>query len=311
MASKGSWTSSSWDGYSKSRGVDRVTAATVNSVYKSASLKTDLNPLNFKIRESRDSDKYPKSRAIAVGLDVTGSMGGVLAEVVKGLNTLVTETYKRKPVTDPQIAFMGIGDFVYDSSPIQVSQFESDIKIAEALENIYYERRGGSNDSEGYIGAWYYALNHMVTDCFEKRGEKGILFTIGDECPTPSLTREQIKKFIGDDVEVDSYSPEELLDEVSKQWEVYHLIIEQGNYIIHHGNKDKVFKKWSDLLGQNAIPVDDCTKISEIIVSILQANAGESVEKIVASWDGDTSLSVRKAISGLKSTDTSSKLVKF
>ena len=307
----GSWTSSSWDSYSTSRGVKNVTAATVGSVYKSNTLKDDLNPLKFTLRESRDNDDHPNSTPILVGLDVTGSMSPVLAEVIKGLNTLVTETYNRKPVTDPQVAFMGIGDFFYDHSPIQISQFESDIKIAEALENIYYEQRGGGNDSEGYVGAWYYAANHIVTDNFEKRGKKGILFTIGDECPTPKLTKEQIKKFIGDDIEVDSYSPEELLDEVSKKWEVYHLIIEQGNFIRNHGNRDRVIKEWTELLGQNAIPVDDYTKISEIIVSILQASAGESVDKIVDSWDGSTSISVKKAISGLKTTDTSSNLVTF
>ena len=307
----GSWSSSSWDAYSTSRGVSHVTAATVGSVYKSNTLKDDLNPLKFTLRESRDNDDHPNSTPILVGLDVTGSMSPVLAEVIKGLNTLVTETYNRKPVTDPQVAFMGIGDFFYDHSPIQISQFESDIKIAEALENIYYEQRGGGNDSEGYVGAWYYAANHIVTDNFEKRGKKGILFTIGDECPTPKLTKEQIKKFIGDDIEVDSYSPEELLDEVSKKWEVYHLIIEQGNFIRNHGNRDRVIKEWTELLGQNAIPVDDYTKISEIIVSILQASAGESVDKIVDSWDGSTSISVKKAISGLKTTDTSSNLVTF
>jgi len=307
----GSWTSSSWDSYSTSSGVKSVTAATVSSVYTSRGLKDSLNPLKFKLRESRDNADHPKSRPIYIGLDVTGSMAGVITEVIKGLNTLVTEVYSRKPITDAQIAFGGIGDFVYDNAPIQISQFESDIKIAEALQEIYYESRGGSNDSEGYIGAWYYAANHIVSDSYEKRGEKGILFTIGDECPTPSLTKAQIKKFIGDDIEVDSYSAEELLDEVSKKWEVYHLIIEQGNYIKNHGNRDKVLEKWSSLMGQNAIPVDDYTKISEIIVSILQAYTGEDIDKIVSSWDGSTSLTVKRAISGLKTTDTSSGLVEL
>jgi hypothetical protein len=43
--------------------------------YSQRSVHKDMNPLGVKVRESRDSDAHPDSRAVAVLFDVTGSMG--------------------------------------------------------------------------------------------------------------------------------------------------------------------------------------------------------------------------------------------
>jgi len=289
-----------WDRYSTTHITGKSTAA----IYTASSIDALLDPNGVSVRESCDSTDSPESTAIIAALDVTGSMSSVLEAVAKNLGVMVRELYDRKPVTDPHLMFMGIGDAeVGDRHPLQVSQFETDIRIAEQLTKIYFERGGGGNDHESYTLAWYFAAMHTKIDCFEKRGKKGILFTMGDEQPNPVLRASDICRVIGDQPEKD-FKDTELLEMVSKQYEVFHLIIEEGSHARSH--RGQVVKEWTGLLGQRAIPVSDCTKIAEVMVSVMQVIGGEDKDKIAASWDGDTSLVVSKAISGLVKTDGAS-----
>src|SRR5271157_1731999 len=121
----GRFTADDWDTYSTAH----VTGKSTHEVYTSSSLISELDPKGVKFRESCDSKDNPNSTAVVVALDVTGSMGAVLDSIAKNLGTLVTEIYDRKPVTDPHLMFMGIGDVECDSCPLQVSQFEADIRI--------------------------------------------------------------------------------------------------------------------------------------------------------------------------------------
>ena len=46
----------------------------------------------------------------------------------------MTELYKS--VKDVEFCIMAIGDLSYDNAPIQMGQFESDIRITEQLEKV-------------------------------------------------------------------------------------------------------------------------------------------------------------------------------
>ena len=302
----GSFKSSDWSDYTTSRGY--TATSTVSDMYKSTSVKKEMEPVGITYRESCDSDEHPNSTPIILGLDVTGSMSRVLETISKKLNVLITEIYDRKPVSDPQIMIMAFGDVECDKHPLQVSQFESDIRIAEQLNDIYFEKGGGGNDGESYTLPWYFAARHTKIDSFDKHGKKGFLFTIGDEPYLTDISAESIKRFVGDDIQY-SLSADELLTEVSRQYEVYHLMIEEGSGMKWGG--DRVVDKWTNLLGQRAILVSDCTKIPEIIVSILEVAAGKDAKEVVDSWDGTTSVAVSKAISRLTKVDDSKELVEF
>ena len=305
----GTFTSRDWSRYTTSRGY--TAKSTVSDMYKSTSVKAAMEPVGVTYRESCDSDEHPNSTPIILGLDVTGSMGNVLETVSKKLNTLITEIYDREPVKDPQIMIMAFGDVECDRHPLQVSQFESDIRIAEQLNDVYFERGGGGNSGESYTLPWYFAARHTKIDSFEKRGKKGFLFTIGDEPYLNNISKEAIKKFVGDDIQSD-LSADELLTEVSRQYEVYHLMIEEGSGMrCGKWGRDNVITKWTNLLGQRAILVSDCTKIPEIIVSILEVSAGKDTRDVVGSWDGSTSVVVSRAIGGLTNIDDSKELVEF
>lgn len=299
----GNWTAQSWTTYSTSHVANRSTA----QIYASTTMKPEFDPKGV-TRESRDSDDHPISTPIIIGLDVTGSMSNILYEVAQQLGDLVKEILDRKPVAGPQIAFNAIGDAKCDDCPLQVTQFESDIRIAEQLTQLYFERGGGGNGFESYPLAWYFAANHTSTDNFEKRGKKGFLFTMGDDSYPRSITAREIKEIFGDDVGED-ISVEALLNQVSRKYEVFHLCLKQGATYAYSG--DGITESWRELMGERAIPVTDYTKIPQVIVSLLEVMAGKSTEEVVASWDGSTAMVVKTAIEGIAVVDDASELVEF
>ena len=288
----GSWSSTDWSKYAT-----KTATKSTAEVFSTVSIKKDLNPLGVKVRESRDSTVNPVSTAIIVGLDVTGSMGMIADTMArKGLGILFQEILDRKPVTDPHLMFMAIGDAYFDKAPLQVSQFEADNKIIEQLTDIWLEKGGGGNEFESYNLPWYFAANHTSIDCFEKRGKKGYLFTVGDENVPGPLTIGQIKQFIGDDIQADMSSAD-LLEQASKMYHVFHVIVEEGNYARHR--LSQTVNAWTNLMGQHVIRLSDHTKLSEVIVSTIQLTEGVDKASIVSSWTGDTSMVVSKAIDSL------------
>lgn len=282
------WDASSWDKYST------VTSArTEKENFTSKSLNPDMDPKDV-IRESRDSDLNPESTPIMVGCDVTGSMGMISNKLVsEGLGTLFTEILDRKPVTDPHLLVGGIGDVLaYDRAPLQVSQFEADLTIAKQLEKIYVEHGGGSNNTESYDMFVYFAAFNTTTDCVEKRGKRGYLFTIGDEEPVENISAAKVKDVIGGGLQADMPFSE-LVDIVSKSYNYYHIIIKEGSHMRYRPDQTK--DKWVNLLGQNAIVLDDYNDLAEVIVSIIEINEGKDAETVAASWDGSTSLVIANA----------------
>lgn len=250
------------------------------------------------VRESRDSAVNPRSTPIIIAGDVTGSMDELAYLLLKeSLPAIALEIYERAPVTDPHILVAAVGDVAcHDRAPFQATQFEAGAtELGTQTQSLYVEKGGGGNSSESYHLPWYFAAMHTSTDAFEKRGEKGILFTYGDEGVPPVLTREHIRTVFGTDAERD-YTTAELLAMARRTWDVYHLLIMQGS---HARSRPGVLDEWRSLLGERAIPIHDYQKLGEIIVSILQVRQGVDKNVVASSWSGDTSLVVRKAIMGL------------
>jgi len=318
----GSWTSKSWDTYASSHVTSKKS---VKEVYTSRGMDPSLDPKGLTVRESRDSVDSPESTAIIVGADVTGSMDPVLNSLIRtALPVLTGEIYPATPpinpatgiafpmVTNPHLMFLGIGDVeAGDRAPLQVTQFEADIRIAEQLTKIYLEGNGGSNNYESYALAWYLAGMHTSIDCFEKRKKKGYLFTIGDEEPTPYLRGCDIERVFGYKPQFDKITADDLLTLASRSYEVYHIMVEEGHHFRHSG--DNVAAKWGNLLGQRAMRLSDISKLAEIITSAIYVNEGASREAVINRWDGSTGIVVARAITEGAITPVSSAtgVVKF
>ncbi len=285
--------STTYNAYTRS-----TASSTREEVFAERKIKPELDPKGVHIRESRDSAENPRSTAIIVALDVTGSMG-MLAETLarQGLGTLFTQLLDRRPVSDPHLMFMAIGDAHCDQAPLQVSQFEADARIIEQLAGIYLEGGGGGNDTESYNLPWYFATVHTSIDCFEKRGEKGYLFTVGDECAPSPLTAGQIKQFLGDNIQTANGLVDDaaLLKAVQERYHVFHIIAKEGSYA--RGHFDRARQSWIDRLGQHVITLEDHTKLPELIVSLIEVNEGRAKDEIVATWrDGSTARVIQASL---------------
>ena len=272
----GSWTARAYSTYASTTG---YTDKSVHEVFSSRAVNKALNPFGVTVRESRDSDEHPNSIPIILGLDVTGSMGIYAHEIaVTHLPKLMNGILET--VTDPQIMFMAIDD-VHASSPaaLQVSQFESDIRILEQLREVYLVGGGGGNRSEGYDLTWYFAGNRTVIDSFEKRGQHGFLFTFGDEeAPYQIVTAEQLKSVFGPG-EYTSMTPEQMLKQAQEMYQVFHIVIEQGSHYQRY--PAEVRSSWTNLMGSNVLFLKDSVYLSDLVLATIEIANGKDIKTVI------------------------------
>lgn len=272
----GSWTTQSFTTYStvtkgatlNSRGV-LDTSMSNQEMFKAKSVDKALNPYNV-TRECRDSEEHPNTIPVILALDVTGSLGQAAVEIAKKLNVIMTKLYDQ--VKDVEFMIMGIGDLYCDDGPIQISQFESDIRIAEQLDKLWFEFGGGGNMSESYTAAWYMGSRHCDLDCW-KRGKKGIIITMGDERLNPYLPEQSLMLQTGDDLEAD-VETKNLYEEASEKFDIYHIQVDHGR----SWDKDGIIKSFG-ILGDN-FKRANMDNIADVIVDIIM-NRNETATEVV------------------------------
>ncbi len=271
----------------------RITSA--EQVFKSSRMIDEFNPAKMKLpREACDSALSPKSRGIIFAEDVTGSMGKYLLSLIQTQYPRLFKAILNRYSFNPHIMFMGVGDVaVYDDAPLQATQFESDLRMLEQLEKIWLEKGGGRNAFESYILPWYFAGKYCKMDCFDKRGEKGFLFTFGDEEPTPYLTAQELRRVFGDrkDLDTRTVTATDCLEMASEKFHCYHIILHGSNY------EWCEMDKWYELLGGHACDLSDYDCLPELICAIIDMYEGcsktEAIEKIE---DSNARYVVREAL---------------
>lgn len=276
----GNWTTSSYSTYvNNTRGMtlDNFANASLSTsqVYTSWSLDPMLNPKGV-IRECCDSNEHPNTLPVILALDVTGSMGRAARAVAQQLNQIMTDVYAT--VKDVEFCTMAIGDLSYDDAPIQVSQFESDIRIADQLDKVYFEGGGGGNGWESYTAAWYFALNRTKLDC-HKRGRKGIIITMGDEPLNPYLPASKLSQALGITVQAD-VDTKDLYKEVIEKFDIYHIGIDDSETSYERYERRGALQGWKDLLGDHYI-VSNCDLLPKTIADIISnGSAGIATENL-------------------------------
>jgi hypothetical protein len=123
---------------------------------------------------------------------------------------------------------------------------------------------------ESYLLAWYFAAMHTVHDCFEKRGQKGLLFTIGDEPNLEFLPKSSIEEIMGITSQ-SSYTDVELLKLAQEKYDVYHIIVNHS----YTAERSKTY--WQNLLGQNCVVIDHHSKVADTIANIVISNVNGRV----------------------------------
>lgn len=279
----GSWTTQSFISYSVDRGrsvgLDGSLSGhyTAQDLYRSVRIDPTMDPKGV-CRECCDSEEHPNTKPVILALDVTGSMGESLEEVAKKLNVVMANLYEK--VSDIEFMIMGIGDFAWDDFPLQVSQFESDIRIAEQLDKLYFERGGGGNSYESYTAAWYFAARHTKLDCW-KRGEKGVLITLGDEYLNPYIPAAEVKTVIGDSLQED-VETKNVYTEVTEKYDVYHIAVNSPRncYSYYADGINTSFGKYLD--GEH------------LIVSTVDSLVASICDIIINHYSGDTATNTQE-----------------
>ncbi len=218
------------------------------------------------IRESCDSKDHPNSTAIAILLDVTGSMSTIpkiIRDKIPGMMSLLTQN---RLIPDPQILFGGIGDATKkDRAPLQLSQFESDNRIDACLQHLFLEEGGGGGGEESYQLALEFFAGNVPPACCTRadveRRRKGFVFIIGDERPYSSSTQDEILRILGRKVQEDV----PVQDSVKNAGYYYHIFFILPNHTAYWGNEIHR-KTWRDLLGEDhLILLEDAGAICETI----------------------------------------------
>lgn len=280
----GTWSTANFASYTTStRGMtlDAYTTSTslnVQDVYKARHISPLLDPKNV-MRECCDSEEHPNTLPVILALDVTGSMGDSAVRVAQKLNEIITDIYADGSIKDVQFCVMGIGDLSCDDAPIQISQFESDIRIAEQMDAIYFEGGGGGNRYESYTAAWYMGTRHCKLDCWD-RGAKGIIITLGDELPNPYLPKHGwsggLAQVTGDNLQ-GNVETKDLLDEVREKYNVYHLSVkDRSSSYDYHQKRYNLDEAWTELLGKDNYSVVTLDNLSSTIVDIIRKNANNT-----------------------------------
>lgn len=222
------------------------------------------NTFGKKVRECRDSDAHPLTLPVVVGFDETGSMGEAPMILQQKLATL-KGALLRAGLDDAQLCFAAYGDAQNDEvAPCQVGQFESGLEMEDWLNNLYLERMGGGNNGETAGLLLYFLARHSVLDSLTKRGKKGYLILTGDECPLPWITREEVRRYIGDDIQAD-LKIAEVVTEARKIYDIYFFHYRTGAAVAQDS-----LRVWQKLLGpDHVVPVESLDTISEQMAMLI------------------------------------------
>lgn len=274
---------------------------------KTRSIDPEMNPKGLRVRESRDSANHPTSLAIQFWLDETGSMGQIPEKLIREKLGALIETMLKHNIQSPAVLFGGIGDHHCDRHPCQVGQFESGtIELNKWLTGLYLEGSGGGQNKESYLLAWYVASRHTSIDCFEKRGKKGYLFTVGDEKTWDKLDASTLKEIFGVS-QAEDITAEQLLKEAQRMYHVFHIHINSTQY----RNDMDVIGDWKRLLGQNLIILDDADVVAETVASTIAVMEGVDKDTVLKSI-GSSSAVTNALININNTTDlTNSSVIDF
>ncbi|MFN8633535.1 MAG: hypothetical protein U0893_06735 [Chloroflexota bacterium] len=224
------------------------------------------NRAGLKIRESRDGADHPEATPIVVVLDVTGTMSNVVYAIHSSLKNLYNLLLTKGYVKDPQIMFMAIGDSsitggrMCDEVPLQVAQFESDIRATLQLEQIVIEGGGGGQKHESYQNAAYFLADHTIHDAWDKRGKKGYVYFIGDEFAWPNVEPDEIQALVGDPL-TRPIPTSEIFARVKERYETFFILPDGATY----GGDRQVLGFWKKLLGENVLQLSEPNGAAELI----------------------------------------------
>lgn len=284
---RGSYSAADWSKLKASKNLVS-TNGNATEIFKKSKIDPRFDPQFINVREARDSEDHPNSTPIIIGLDVTGSMGYLAEKIAtEALHETMMKLYSDNLIEDPAIMFAAYGDSG-DSAPLQVTQFESDIRIAEQLLDLWLELCGSGCVVPNFL--WYFAAKHTDLDSINKHNKKGFLFTIGDgaDIRVQGIGACFSKTFGGD--ENLTMSTKDILKMAQEKYEVFHIFVDTS---VRPSIKEYLPGRTMQ------IAPTEIDALPEIIISAMLISRGADKEKVLSQWSDICRPIVKKAVSTL------------
>jgi hypothetical protein len=120
---------------------------------------------------------------------------------------------------------------------------------------------------ESYFLPWFFGSEMTKTDHWEKRKQKGILITIGDEhCHKNITPKDLINIFTSSESELlkseaRSINVSEIYEKCSKKYEIFHLNL----------SRDKDIRdSWNKLIGERSLLIEE-SEITDKIIQVIKS----------------------------------------
>lgn len=249
-------------------------------IYRKTKRMDPLVDVKNKMRLSHNSFKKVGDKAILVNgialpiysaFDGTGSMGemagiahGAMGDIMAMLNG-IRHRY------NPQLATSVVQD-VQDEHPVlQMSQFETDERVAEQIRLLIPDHDGGDG-TEDYQLALAYLMLAVDTDINNFYGLKGYGFIVGDQIGRDTVPNksdyadDDVLKFLG--VKMQSkMKTKAVAKEVLKKWHMFYIAVGRGGHVVDW---------WLDKLGAGRVVVcPDPHKLAEVQAALVYATETE------------------------------------
>ena len=268
---RGSYTAADWANLRSSKQLHSQQA--VETIFDRQQAELSYRSSKVICRHSCDPDPFQNATPVIIGFDATASMGYLAKELAtNSVHSTITALLSGKQISSPQVLCAAIGDCKSDRYPLQVTQFEADIRIIQQLLDLYLEGGGGGNNGESYNLLWYFAAYHTRHDHFEKRRKKGYLFTIGDDRCHSGLSAAEISKNFSAPA-VYAVSNEELFAKAREKYHIFHIHIEKGSPA-----DGDIFRQWNQLIPGccASIHKKDIDCLADLITAIIGITNGLS-----------------------------------
>ena len=212
-------------------------------------------------------------------LDVTGSMKDWPRLILEKLPTLYEESNaamlglspkelakKRKKVPHKlEISLNAIADTHGDPYPIQVSDFKKGKDLIKVANDIYIGGGGfhprDEFTQESYELMAYYLLHH----CHTPNIEKPICIIAGDEGFYEEVDPDDVKEYIGDDLQAPLNS-REIMKELARRFDTY-ILRPEPTY--SEEMYKKIHKQWESIFGpERVLRMEDPRRLVDCIIAI-------------------------------------------
>ena len=233
------WYGSGSYSYGSSGSALRSTAASRAEASGPRTYKGKSGPVEAVIDPHKHISTESKNPLI-IAIDVTGSMASWPFEIFDRLPLLFNTLSQYRE--DLEICFAAIGDAAVDRWPLQVTTFASGFDLEQLLGSLYGEGAGGdAPESYGLFAHW--VNTHVETPDLQ---EPPFLIIFGDITMHKDVPREQIKRYLGDNLRFD-VNALDAWQKLSQKWNTWFLRRPTGK------RGDKVDKQWGKAIGEQKI----------------------------------------------------------